>query len=357
MSYNFSLPEVSRPRGPLPGTTSHAPDCAKAALGKLAVFCALLVLSVAAPLPAGAQFSGPAPGGSTQLNQPVSLTTDPQVLGALPPDFRLASGDMISIRVYGVDQFNISVRLSVDGSVQLPLIGMLQLQGLTIPEAENRIARKLIDDGMVLEPQVTVQVTEAPNRVATVTGEVRTPSVVSVLGQRRLIDILSAAGGLNPTASHVITIHRQGITAPITVDLGTDPAHSQQADIPVFPGDTIVVSRTGVVYLLGAFKVQGAFPLNPNTPLTLMEAVSLGGGSSYDGKLSDARIVRTVGTQRKEIPIDVTKIENGTAPDPLLQADDIIFLPNSILKAAIRNGGIGTLLGVFGILLFLIPHP
>ena len=355
MSSTYSLPEVSCAQSRRPEKTNHSAARPGATVLKLAVTCALLVLSATAPLAAWAQFSGPAPGSNTQLNQPVSLTTDPKVLGALPPDFRLASSDMIAIHVYGVDQFNVSARLSVDGSVQLPLIGLVQLQGLTIPEAEDRIAQKLIDDGMVLEPQVTVQVLEAPNRIATVTGEVKIPSVVPVLGQRRLIDILSAAGGLNVTASHVITIHRQGVDAPITVDLGTDPNHSQQADIPIFPGDTIVVARTGVIYLLGAFKNQGAFPLNPNTPLTLMEAVALAGGNTYDGKLGDARIVRTVGTQRKEIPIDVHKIEIGTAPDPLMQADDIIFLPNSTMKAAIRNGGIGTLLGTVGILLYFFP--
>ncbi len=317
--------------------------------------CALALLLALQPLTARAQFNGPGAGSGVRLNQSATITTDPALLRPPQPDFKLANGDMIGIHVYGVAEFNLTVRVSVDGSVQLPLIGAVNLQGLTVQEAEKLIARKLIADGMIKDPQVSVQVVEAPNRVATVTGEVRTPSVVPILGQRHLIDVLSAVGGLNPTASHLITIDRPSLTTPITVDLGTDPARSRLADIPIFAGDTIIVPRTGVVYCLGAFRAQGAFPLNGSTPLTLMQAVALAGGANYEGKLDDARIVRTVGNDRKEVPINIKKITHGRAPDPILQADDIIFLPTSGFKAAIKAGGVGTVIGLAGVLLYIVP--
>jgi polysaccharide export outer membrane protein len=158
-------------------------------------------------------------------------------------------------------------------------------------------------------------------------------------------------GGLPATASHVITINRPGVAQPITVDMGTDPAKSTEANIPIFPRDTIVVSRVGVVYLLGAFKTQGAVPLSQNSPMTLMKVAALTGGTGFEGKQGDLRIIRSVGTGRQVVRVDLKKIINGQAPDPVLQPEDIVFLPSSAMKAAIKNGGIGTLLGIVSVLL------
>jgi polysaccharide biosynthesis/export protein len=201
---------------------------------------------------------------------------------------------------------------------------------------------------MYHDPQVTIQITESPNQIVTVTGEVH--GVVPVEGQKRLFDVLSTAGGLPLTASHVVTIDRPGIPQPIVIDLGTDPAKSASANVPVFPGDTIIVPRVGVVYLLGAFKNEGAIPIQQNSPLTLMQVASLGGGTGYQAKLGDLRIIRTEGLNRKVVHVDVKKVMDGKAPDPVLQADDIVLLPTSAMKAAIKGGGLGTLVGIGSLL-------
>jgi polysaccharide export outer membrane protein len=106
-----------------------------------------------------------------------------------------------------------------------------------------------------------------------------------------------------------------------------------------------------VVYLLGAFKVQGAIPLTQNSPMTLMKVAALTGGAGFEGKQGDLRIIRSVGTGRQVVRVDLKKIVNGEEPDPVLQPEDIVFLPTNAMKAAIKNGGIGTLLGIVSILL------
>jgi len=174
--------------------------------------------------------------------------------------------------------------------------------------------------------------------------------VVPIIGERRLLDVLAAAGGLPATASHVITINRPGLDQPIVVDLGTDPARSALANIPIFGGDTIVTARVGVVYVLGAFKTQGAIPLAGNSPLTLLQVASLAGGPSFEGDYADLRIIRTIGNQRTLVKIDIKKVMYGKAPDPVLQADDVVFLPTNALKSVLKSGGIGTLLGIVSIL-------
>ena len=171
------------------------------------------------------------------------------------------------------------------------------------------IAERLVTAGMYRNPQVTIQLTESPNQVVTVVGEMH--GTVPVVGQKRLLDVLSAAGGLPLTASHTITINRPGVDQPIIVNLGTDPARSALANIPVFPHDTMVVSRVGVVYMLGAFRTQGAIPLNQNSPLTLMQVAALGGGPGFEGKYDDLRIIRTVGYDRKVVRVDIEEGDQG----------------------------------------------
>ena len=82
-----------------------------------------------------------------------------------------------------------------------------------------------------------------------------------------------------------------------------------------------------------------------------MKVAALTGGSGFEGKQSDLRIIRSVGTGRQVVRVDLKKIIDGKAPDPVLQPEDIVFLPTSSMKAAIKSGGIGTLLGIVSVLL------
>jgi polysaccharide export outer membrane protein len=317
---------------------------------------------------AQAQFSGPALGISTPVNPPVTITTDPAILYPANREVSLWRGDLITIHLFESPDYVPIVRVGLDGTIQLPLIGSVEVEGLTLHRAQDLIAQKLVDAGMYRSPQVSIQIVDSPNQIATILGEVH--GIVPIIGEKRLYDVLASVGGgggagaglgattvivggnaLPTTASHIITIHRPGVPEPITVDMGTDPAKSEQANIPIFPRDTIIVPRVGVVYLLGAFKTQGAIPLQQNSPMTLMKVAALTGGAGFEGKGDDLRIIRSVGTTRQVVRVDLKKIINGQAPDPVLQAEDIVFLPTNAMKAAIKNGGIGVLLGIVSILL------
>lgn len=311
---------------------------------------AVLFLLCLPPRTARAQFSGPALGNNAQVNLPVTPTTDPAILYPSGRDIRLMHGDLIVVHLYATPDYAPAVRVGLDGSIQLPLVGVVHVEGLTLAEAELLIAKRLEDAGMYRNPQVTITVMEAPNQVVTLTGEMH--GVLPISGSKRLYDVLSAGGGLPPAASHMITINRPGVPEPIVVDLGNNPATSSRANVPVFPGDTIVVPSAGVVYMLGAFKSSAAVILKQNTPLTLMQAAALAGGPGYEASLGDLRLIRTEGNQRKVVRVDIKKVMEGKAPDPILQSDDIVFLPTSVMKAAIKSGGVGTLVGLASILVF-----
>ena len=308
----------------------------------------------ASALAAKAQFSGPALGVSPQQNQVQKTTTDPTILSPAMRDPQILPGDLMLVHIFGTPDFAAPVRVSVDGTIQLPLIGQVPVAGLTINQAENLIAQRLVTAGMYLNPQVTVQVTESVSQFATVAGELH--AVVPLAGNRRLLDVIAAAGSLPPTASHVITILREGQAKPIVVDLGTDPAQSAQADIQILPGDKILISRVGVVYILGAFKVQGAIPLQQNSPLTLMQATALSGGAGFEAKVEDLRLVRTTGLARTVVTLNIRRVLDGLDPDPVLQADDIVFLPSSALKAAIKGGGLNTITSLASLLLIAFQN-
>ncbi len=308
---------------------------------KLVPLCLAALLAPAVML---AQFSGPAVGLTPQ-----PLSTDPTVISPEIQDVHIGPGDLITVKLFGVADYTPVSRVSVDGSIQLPLIGLVRVAGLSVEQAENRIAERLIADQMYRDPQVIVQVTEPASQFATVTGDMH--AIVPLVGTRRLLDVLAQAGPLPITASHVLTILRPGLPKPVIVDLGTDPALSAAANIQILPRDTIIVSRVGVVYVLGAFARQGAIPLDQNSPLTLMQVTALSGGEGFEGKFNDLRIIRTEGTQRKVVTTNIKRVIQGKDPDPVLQANDIVFLPTDPIKAALKSGGIQTVLSVASILL------
>jgi len=311
--------------------------------------CGLATLLCASALQASGQFNGPGLATGVQLNQPTTLTTDQALLFPASRNVQIGPGDTLSIAIFGQAPYASGVVVGLDGNVLLPLIGIVPLNGLSLTAAEQFLADKLEAAGMYKNPQVTIVIASGPNSGVTLVGEAH--GIVPIVGSRKLLDVLSTAGGLPGTASHVITIQRPGVANPIVVDLGTDPARSTLANIPIFPGDIIVTARIGSVYVIGAFKTQGIIGLPSSTPLTLLEAAALSGGPNFEGKYNDLRIIRTTGEQRSLIKVDMKKVLYGKVPDPILQPNDIVFLPSSFIKSSMTNGSLATALGIFSTVL------
>jgi polysaccharide export outer membrane protein len=297
---------------------------------------------------AGAQDSGPLPG-ATAAQAAASPATPYANQSMLYPgeDFHLGPGDLISVHVF-MQEYSQTVRLGSDGSVQLPFIGSVPLEGLTVRGAQMLIAERLRAGEFYKNPEVTIQVLDTVNGSVIVTGEVH--AIVPVSTERSLREVLLIAGGLPATASHTVKIVRPGMVEPIVVDLGTDLAASSTANLPIHPHDIIQISRASVVYVLGAFAHQGAVPLDQAAPLTLLQLASLSGGINFEGKYADLRLIRTVGTERKVVKVDMKKVRDGRAPDPVLQANDIIFLPTDDMKAVLKGLGVGGVLGIVSLL-------
>jgi polysaccharide biosynthesis/export protein len=287
----------------------------------------------------------PAGGAQSQTTNPATSVSPTLSQSMLYPgeDFRLSPGDLIAVHLFGSADYFATVRIGLDGTVELPYIKSVPLEGLTVRMAQSRIEDRLRSGGFYQDPEITIQVLDTVNGTVTITGEVR--ATVPVATERSLREVILAAGGLPANASHTVKIVRPGVEQPIVVDLGADLAASAAANIPVRPHDIIQITRANVVYVLGAFKAQGAVPLDQSSPLTLMQLAALSGGVGWEGRYQDLRLIRTVGTERKLVEVDIKRVLNGKAPDPVLQANDIIFLPTNQMKAALKSLGIGGVLG------------
>jgi polysaccharide export outer membrane protein len=117
-----------------------------------------------------------------------------------------------------------------------------------------------------------------------------------------------------------------------------NPSKSPAGNVDVFPGDTVVVSRAGVVYVVGAVNHPAGFVMENNERLTVLQAVALAGGTKVTSSLKGTKILRTTSDGIQEIPIPLNKILEAKAEDPSLKAEDVLFIPNSPGKVAAITG-------------------
>ena len=253
---------------------------------------------------------------------------------------KIGVGDLLEMKVFGVPDLTDQVRIGTDGSISLPLVGSVHVAGLTIDQAQKSIEAKLRDGGFVRDPHVTISVKEFVTQGISVMGEVVRPGVYPLLGTRRLFDALSSAGGTTQKAGKVVSITRRDKpNDPILVALSSDPAIASKSNVEVFPGDTIVVSKAGIVYVVGEVGRPSGFVMENNESLTVLQALALAQGLGKNAALNDAKIIRKTNEGRKEIPVALKKILEAKAgfPDIAMQAEDILFVPTSAGKSAARR--------------------
>lgn len=300
------------------------------------------------------QSIGPSPITHHEVDNSVDTALLDQLLQAKRPQIVFEAGDVVLVQVYGLSDYKAQQRISEDGTILLPLIGSIHIAGLTLSETSDVIAKRLRDEQFILDPDVVVSAEARPSAVVTVSGQVAKPGVFPALGSLTILDYLSEAGafaqdatpGNIPLASTTVTLIRPGLPHPVLIPLGPSPKESSYGKIPAFPGDKIVVGKVGMVYAVGAFRAQGAFPLKQNTPTTVMQLAALAGGIGYEADLDDAHVVRTQGDKRVVLPVRVAKIIRGKEADISLQPDDILFVPTNRLKAAIKGGGSGIIVSL-----------
>ena len=165
----------------------------------------------------------------------------------------IAPGDFLDISEFHTPEFHSTVRVSPAGTVTLPMIHEIQVGGMDEQAAAHAIEAALVAQGMLLHPQVSVLVTAYAGQDVSVLGEVARPGVYPYTLHHRLLDLISAASGLSPNAGRLVNIfHRDDPKTPHPVVLdpsGTDTDGDHNPELA--PGDTVQVSRAGLVYVVG----------------------------------------------------------------------------------------------------------
>ena len=248
------------------------------------------------------------------------------------------------------------IKVGTQGEIILPYLGVVKVGGMTPPEVALYLEKELKEKGILVDPQVSVSLVASPTRVITVVGEVQKPAPVPAFGTLRLLDVISACGGFTPLASHTITVRRPGDPQPITVILGSDPRTTDETNIPLMAGDTVIVSKVGNVFVIGQVKSPSAIALSSNTPITVMRAIAMSGGVNFGAALSKVVVIRkTPNDQHVEIQMDLKKVMQGKERDIALASDDVLLVPGNGFKQSVAAGGAGIAIGVTDALVYRVP--
>ena len=272
-----------------------------------------------APFPSAAQ---PVPQGGA------AHAGDSAVVGADALSLRLGAGDLIELNVYNVPELTTKARIGNSGDVYLPLIDYVHVGDLTVDEAQSLIQKRLGDGGFVRNPHVTIFVDESASQGVTLIGEVGKPGIYPDLGDHRLYELISEAGGFLITASRTISVFHRNQGQATRITLPRNLADDLSGNIEVLPGDTITVPRAPVVYVVGDVGRPSGL-LVDNGTITVLQAIALAGGTNHTAKMNSVRIIHKTPSGVTETRVQLKKMLEAKTPDVTLQADDILFVPIS----------------------------
>jgi polysaccharide biosynthesis/export protein len=251
----------------------------------------------------------------------------------LDSSIRLGHGDLVEVNVYNVPELNTRTRVNDTGDLDMPLVNQVHVEGLTVDEAERAIEQRLDHGGFVRNPHVQLFVSEYTSDGTSVLGEVARPGVYPVLGEQRLFNLLSAAGGLSAAAGTSITVtHKAEPDKPVVVAISRNLEDHPDSNIPIYPGDTVMVRRADVIYVVGDVNRPSGFLMDNGGKLSVLQAIALAGGTTSTAKLSGARIIRKSPQGVSEIAVSLKKMLQAKTGDVPLQANDILFVPASARK-------------------------
>ncbi|MGD1082888.1 MAG: polysaccharide biosynthesis/export family protein [Candidatus Sulfotelmatobacter sp.] len=227
--------------------------------------------------------------------QPPTTAEKTSRIESNPTALVLGPGDEMDVAVYGAPDLSGHTRVSSDGNISMPLVGYIHVAGLTSSEAEGTIESHLRQNNIVNDPQVSIFVK----------------------------------------------------------DYNSSGAQMAQNNVDIQPGDTVVVPAGAIVYVLGEVSKPGGYVLGSSSGVTVLRVVAAAGGPTRDASVGGARMIRRTPNGLQQIPVPLKNLLRAKTADIPLQADDILFVPNSRFKELVNAGALVTGLGT--VALYRIP--
>jgi polysaccharide biosynthesis/export protein len=276
-------------------------------------------------------------------------------------DYKIGPEDLIEISVFEEEKLNKTVRVSSQGNVSLPLLGVVRVKGLTANDLEKEI-RDLLAEKYLQDPHVSVFIKEYRSQRISVMGAVDKPGVFEVSGQKTVLDMLAMAGGLSsgggkPDAGSLLFLVRpprleeevskekkesgqnqdSGEQTPRTFVIDLEELLVKgdlTLNVPLMHGDILNVPASGKIFVGGEVKKPGGFPLMGKR-VTVSQAIVMAEGLKTEADGSQGKVFRYSGkgTEKEVITLDLYAIEKGQAEDVLLKENDILFVPTHGVKA------------------------
>lgn len=243
---------------------------------------------------------------------------------AAKTDYVLGAGDVIRVTVFQSPELSLETRIPESGVVSYPLLGAVSLGGLTISQAEKRLADGLLTGKFLKQPQVSILVTQIRGSQASVLGHAVRPGRYTLeLANTRLSDLMALAGGIAPDGSDILTVvgTRDGKPFRTQIDFRTlFRSGSSTQDIVIQNSDVVYVDRMPQIYIYGEVQRPGALRLERG--MTVLQALAAGGGLTQRGTQRGIRVHR-------KGPDGVVQ-ELKPALQDQLQQDDVIYIPESL---------------------------
>ena len=259
----------------------------------------------------------------------------------------IGPGDMLHVQVFDTPELEQHARVTDTGDLPLIMGGNVHIAGLTPAQASSAVEQALQRGQFLKHPKVAITVEEYTTQKVTVIGEVRAPGVYSINTPRSVLDVLTMAGGITDLADRKVLIERQMTKERVPYYLSNKPDVALDTAVQVNPGDSIIVAKAGIVYVLGDVARPGGYTMTNNeAQLTVLELVARAGGTNHSAVPSHAKLIHRMNGKYVEESLPLSAMQKGNSPDLSLKDDDIIWIPFSYMRNfALGATGIAASLG------------
>jgi polysaccharide export outer membrane protein len=268
----------------------------------------------------------------------VCINTYPQEdQAAFVKEYKVGPKDLLEITVFELPELNQTVRVSEDGSISLPLLGKVMIEGSTKEELERKLG-SLLEEKYLKKARVSIFIKEYQSKRVSVIGAVGKPGMYELIGRVSLLEMISQAGGLTDGAGSALYVLREGkngVQAKLAIDLNDLIINNNQnLNIPLMPKDVINIPIDQIinVFVFGAVRNPGALQVKMSKKITLLQAIAQAGGTADGASKSGIVIKRKDKKTGKEtkIKVNLKDIIKGKKPDIELQEGDVVYVPESV---------------------------
>lgn len=267
-------------------------------------------------------------------------------------DYVLHQGDLITVSIFEAPELNTETRIGARGFATLPLLGPVELAGRTTSDAERHI-EELYRQKYLQNPHVTIFLKEQFGGKITILGAVQKSGSYDYPARQNLLDVLALAGGLSEKAGRMVQLRRkvEDRDRPETYLIDLEQLIEEgraELNMAVLPGDVIFVPEAGMVYVDGAVRKPGAYPIKKE--MTVQEAIVQAGGLAKTADEGDIKLVRYQDDGSREVvKLALKDIQQGKAQQVTVQDRDVIFVETSTLQAMVYGLRLNLGMGLVGI--------